>query len=140
MGKMIYAGSKGPKPKKKPGWKEAAAQEAEWLKNLNSMTLFTDGRKVAAKTSTKKAAPHPTRVMRELPAPAKSLIEAVPIGGTKKVVRPEIQYKDDPEMAERERKAREVRFPTAPAYNKGGDVLVTPELMRDITAGKTRRR
>lgn len=59
---------------------------------------------------------------------------------TKPVHRPEIMYKDDPEMLKRELKARERKFATAPAYNKGGAVLVTDEMMKDIAAGKTRRR
>lgn len=53
---------------------------------------------------------------------------------------PRVLYKDDPEMLERELKARERKFTTAPIYNKGGDVYVTDEMMKDITAGTTRRR
>ena len=60
--------------------------------------------------------------------------------GTKKVPRPEIQYKEDPELLARELKARERKFTTAPAYNKGNAVLITDEMLKDITAGKTRRR
>ena len=60
--------------------------------------------------------------------------------GTKPVPRPDILYRDDPEMLARELKARERKFATAPAYNKGGSVLITDEMMKDITAGKTRRR
>lgn len=53
---------------------------------------------------------------------------------------PRVLYKDNPEMLERELKARERKFMTAPAYNKGGDMLVTPEMMKDIMAGGGRRR
>lgn len=58
----------------------------------------------------------------------------------KTVHRPEITYADRPDMLERELKARQRKFAVAPAYNKGGDVLVTDELMKDIAAGGTRRR
>lgn len=53
---------------------------------------------------------------------------------------PRLLYKEDPEMLERELKARQHKFTAAPIYNKGGDVLVTDEMMKDITAGATRRR
>jgi len=59
---------------------------------------------------------------------------------TKPVIRPEIMYKGNDEMIEREKEARARKFATAPAYNKGAAQLVTDEMMRDITAGKTRRR
>jgi hypothetical protein len=139
---MIYVGSKCKKPKKKPGWKEAEAQQAEWLKSVQGMTLFTDSKRKYGTVTPKKMStrPSPVKVMRPQDGPANSLIEAVPIGGTKKVLRPEIQYKDDPEMLARELKARERKFSTAPAYNKGNAVLITDEMMKDITAGITRRR
>lgn len=57
-----------------------------------------------------------------------------------KVHDPKVLYKDNPEMLERELKARERKFMTAPAYNKGGDMLVTPDMMKDIMAGGGRRR
>ena len=43
-------------------------------------------------------------------------------------------------MAERELKARERKFTAAPIYNKGGPMLVTDEMMKDITSGASRRR
>jgi hypothetical protein len=139
---IVYTGTKCKNPKKKPGWKETEAQQAEWLKKVNSITLFTDSKKKFGATTVKKPStkPSPVQVMRPQDGPAHSLIEAVPIGGTKKVLRPEIQYKDDPEMLARELKARERKFSTAPAYNKGNAVLITDEMMKDITAGITRRR
>ena len=144
MGKMIYVSGKCQNPKKKPGWKEAAAQEAEWLKNVQSIKLFANqGRKfggkvqIGVKISVIADGAKPV----ERPIIGKSLGGFVQGGaGTKPVHRPEIMYRDNPEFLKRELKARERKFATAPAYNKGGDVLVTDEMMKDITAGKTRRR
>lgn len=143
MGKMIYTGGKCKNPKKKPGWREAAEQEQEWLKSINNMTLFSaPGRKYKGKVQVGvKISPVKDGTL-PLPTPkvGKSLGEFTHFSGGKAVVRPEIQYKDNPELLARELKARERKFATAPAYNKGGDVLVTDEMMKDITAGKTRRR
>lgn len=141
MGKLIYTGSKCKNPKRKPGWKEAAAQEAEWLKKLNELTAFSTSKykgRVSTPT-TRSPVVDGTLVGADRPKVGKSLSEQGGVG-TKKVPRPEITYKDDPELLERELKARERKFNTAPAYNKGGDVYITDEMMKDITAGKTRRR
>lgn len=143
MGKLIYTGGKCKNPKKKPGWQAAAAQEAEWLKGLQSVKLFGSKRKFGGKVKVgvKVSPVVDGRLPIERPAIGQSLGGFVSGGaGTKPVHRPEITYKDDPELLKRELKARERKFATAPAYNKGGDVLVTDEMMKDITAGKTRRR
>jgi hypothetical protein len=132
----IYQGkSKG--AKKKPGWQKEQQEYQEWLKRVNSMTLGVTKPK---KKTTRKIDP----VVRG-PVIDQSRIPSQPHStsfgnGTKEVLRPEILYKDDPEMLARELAARERKFATAPAYNKGGDVLVTDEMMKDITAGRTRRR
>lgn len=144
MGKMIYTGGKLKNPKKKPGWQEAAAQEAEWLKGIQGMKLFSNkgpkfGGKVKANVRINPVVDGAKHIER--PQIGKSLGGFVSGGaGTKRVHRPEIMYKDNPEMLERELKANERKFATAPAYNKGGDILVTDEMMKDITAGITRRR
>jgi hypothetical protein len=145
MGKMIYAGSKCKNPKKKPGWRDAAAQEAEWLKSINSMKLFSSpGKKYqgAKVVPGKKVTP-----VVEGTLPTKQRLETKlgeslnSFGGVagKKVIRPEILYKEDPELAERERIARERKFNTAPAYNKGGDVFVTEEELANQLRGNKRR-
>ena len=143
MGKMIYTGGSCKNPKKKPGWKEAAAQEAEWLKGLQNVKLFNDPvRKFGGKVK------HGVRVNPvkdgNLPLEREQVGQSLggfdKFSGGKAVVRPEIQYKDDPELLERELRARERKFATAPAYNKGGAVLVTDEMMADIQKGLTRRR
>jgi hypothetical protein len=134
----IYQGKSKP-AKKKPGWQKEKAAHDEWLARVNATTLGIT--KPKAKT-TKKIDPvvkapvvNPDRLKKAGPS-----IMTPGDTSTKPVARPEILYKDDPEMLKRELTARERRFATAPAYNKGGDVLVTDELMKDITAGKTRRR
>jgi len=132
----IYS-SKSKPAKKKPGWREAEQQEAEWLQGIQRMSL--SGAKSKA-VQAKKPAPSKIPVIAEhLRNKAPSLIST---GGscTKPVARPEIMYRDNPEMLERELKARERKFCTAPAYNKGNDVYITDEMMKDITAGLTRRR
>lgn len=144
MGKMIYAGgSSKTKAKKKPGWEKAAAEEAAWLAKINSMSLGAKSYGGKAKKPAKSIVVNtdvPTVVRTDRNAQFNiSSKGAYSIEESKKVSA-EVLYKDNPEMLEREREARERRFATAPAYNKGGDVLVTDEMMRDISAGLTRRR
>lgn len=125
------------KTKRKPGWQQQEKEYAEWLAKVNSMTLGVTKPK---KKTTKRIDPvvkGPVIDNDRIP----NLPHSDSFGnGTKDVPRPEILYKDDPEMLARELKARERKFSTAPAYNKGGDVLITDEMMKDITAGRTRRR
>jgi len=132
----IYGKSK--PAKKKPGWQQKEAEYQAWLKSVQTMS--------SGITKPKKAATKRVEVVVSGPVIA---VERLQKGhslqtfggaGTKPVNRPEIMYKDNPEMLARELKARERKFATAPAYNKGGSVLITDEMMKDITAGKTRRR
>lgn len=138
---MIHLSSKCKKPKKKPGWREAEAEEAAWLKNISEMTAFSNtkykGRVSTA--STKSPVVDGTLVGADRPKIGASL-GSFGGAGTKKVSRPEIEYKEDPELLTRELKARERKFTTAPCYNKGNSVLITDEMLKDIIAGKTRRR
>lgn len=133
----IYQGKSKP-AKKQPGWQQKEAEYQAWLKGVQSMGSGIEVRK----KSTRKTAPIVVKgpvIDSERLCKGHSL--QTPGGaGTKPVARPDIQYKDDPEMLQRELIARERKFATAPAYNKGGDVLVTDEMMKDIMAGKTRRR
>lgn len=139
MGKLIYTNSKCKNPKRKPGWREAAAQEAEWLQQVQRLKVF-DTTKYKGRVST------PTTrspvVDGRLPAERPKLGESLPEfggAGTKKVPRPEIMYKDDPEMLARELKARERKFNTAPAYNKGGYVMVTEDELTKFLKSNKRR-
>lgn len=131
------------KPKKKPGWQQSAAEYDAWLKSVGSLSTNFSAKNRGPTKPVKK----PTKVTKPVtPTPAQPLNfapvspDAFKGGGTKKVHRPEITYRDNPELLERELKARERKFPTAPAYNKGGAVLVTEEMMKDIASGATRRR
>lgn len=136
----IYEGKSKP-AKKKPGWEKQQAEYNAWLAKVNSQTLFNPSAKPKMKATTKKIDPVVKGpVVSEDRLNRGSSLKDFGGAGTKPVARPDILYKDDPEMLARELKARERKFATAPAYNKGGDVLVTDEMMRDITAGKTRRR
>lgn len=133
----IYQGKSKP-AKKKPGWQKQEAEYQAWLKSVQSMS--------SGISKPKKEATKRIEVVVSGPVIAADRLQKGhslnTFGGaaTKPVHRPEIMYKDDPEMLKRELKARERKFATAPAYNKGGAVLVTDEMMKDITAGKTRRR
>ena len=134
----IFDGKKKP-AKKKPGWEQQEREYKEWLARTKSMTLGIT--KPKAKVVKVKSPLHqgtpviPEYRLHKFP----SLI--TPGGScTKPVPRPEILYRDSPELLARELKARERKFTTAPAYNKGNAVLITDEMMKDITAGKTRRR
>lgn len=143
MGKMLFINQKGPKkPKKKPGWQDAAYEHEQWLKGVNSMTLFDKNKpKPKGRSTLPSKMPQLGAVVAEKQrATGQSKVDMTVHGGTKKVLRPEIEYADNPEMLERELKARERKFLVAPGYNKSGDMLVTPEMLKDIQTGGGRRR
>jgi hypothetical protein len=125
----IYQGKSKP-ANKKPGWREAAAAEAAWLASLNKLTVTTK-----PKTAVKN--PKPVQVVVSAPVVSPDRLNRPPSlmtpGGaaTKPVARPDILYKEDPEMLRRELEARLRKFNVAPAYNKGPSIYVSEE---DITA------
>jgi len=129
----IYARSS--KQKRKPGWQQTLQQEAEWLASINSMKLAPGKTPVTKRSSGNVRLPKPTPAEVLAPLKAKYVVG----GGTKEVLRPEITYKDDPEMLARELAARQIKHNTAPAYNKGGDVYVTQEELQRQLAGNKRR-
>jgi len=133
---LLYTSTKSKKAtKKKPGWKKEAEEYAAWeAKHAANPKLAKGLRKSASQPlSLKSFAISP----RQVPQPKS--VQTAPV--KEEVIHdPRVLYKDDPEMLERELKARERKFNAAPIYNKGGDVLITDEMMRDITAGVTRRR
>lgn len=140
---IIRIYGKGKPAKKKAGWEKEQAEHEAWLKKINSMSLFDN--KKPTKATAKKINPVvnttvPTITEDRKKAFALPSKQTTIIGGGVKYVSPEVQYKDDPEMLARELEARKRKFATAPAYNKGGDVLMTDEMMKDVTAGLTRRR
>jgi len=119
------------KPKRKPGWQQKQVEYEAWLKGVCTMP---SGIKPRTLTFVRKV---PVTTPQEVGARAARYTVG---GATKPVSRPELLYRDNPELLARELKARERKFTTAPAYNKGGDVLITDELMKDIMTGATRRR
>lgn len=126
---MIYAAQKSKvKAKKKPGWKTEQEEHEAWLSKWQKPEdKKTEVQPLQYSLS---GGTRPTRIVQSKTTP---LVQ-------EKVLAPQVKYKENPEMLERELKARERKFTTAPIYNKGGDVLVTDEMMKDITAGTTRRR
>lgn len=136
MTSMIYTGTKPiAKVKKKPGWRQAQAEHEEWLaKHKPNTKLEAELNRAAQQPLTLKGfsqSPRQTQATRS--------VQTSPVV-PQTIHDPRVLYKNDPEMLERELKARERKFTTAPIYNKGGDVYVTDEMMKDITAGTTRRR
>ena len=116
------------KANKKPGWKQEAAEYAAWL----------DKHKSSAKIAKKKLSKLNLPSLPE--KQGRSMLHETPVDKTIKIINPELLYKDDPEMLARELKARERKFNTAPVYNKGGDVYITDEMMKDVMSGANRRR
>jgi hypothetical protein len=137
---LIYTSTKCRRQKKKPGWKDVAAQEAAWLKSINSMTAFSttkyQGR--VSTPGTRSPVVDGTLVGADRPKIGKSLNEFGG-AGTKKVLRPEITYKEDPELLARELKARERKFNVSPVFNKSGDMYVTEEELVKVLSSNKRR-
>jgi hypothetical protein len=131
---LIYSGTKPiKKPKRKPGWQEVERQHAEWLAKWKKPG---DGKKPSFKPlQAPKLVIDPSRSTRNIPS-----VHTSPPQREVPIHDPRVLYKENPELAERELKARERRFITAPVYNKGGDVLITDEMLKDIMSGATRRR
>ena len=133
---LIYTNQKS-RAKKKPGWKQEQEAHDAWLKSLKSMTL---GHGKSVKKTTKKIDPVVSGVFVDESRMSK-LPKSTGFGvATKKVDRPEITHKDDPEMLKRELEAKAKKFVVAPAYNKGGDQLMTEAMMQDLKLGLLRRR
>jgi 4-hydroxy-L-threonine phosphate dehydrogenase PdxA len=132
---LLYTSIKSKKKQpKKVGWKKEAEDYAAWLEKHKPNPKLQKELKESAKTlslSSFNNSPRTTKTARSVFTPP--IVE-------QKIHDPRVKYKDDPEMLERELKARERKFTTAPIYNKGGDVLVTDEMMKDISSGITRRR
>lgn len=124
------------KTKRKPGWQQRQAEHDAWLSSVRSMTtnFSAKNRTKVVKAPVKETTPS-TTVSTFLP----KSFEAFKGGGTTRVIRPEIEYADNPEMLERELRARERRFNVAPAYNKGPDILVTEdEITKQLVGGRRR--
>lgn len=151
---LIYAGTKSAKKQnKKAGWKKEQEEYEAWLKK-HGVDTSKKSKSTRAKTSSKVVVSRPVnssysqqqalvksrlaeeKVNREKLLAQKYEVEKV----EPKIHDPRVLYKDNPEMLERELKARERKFITAPAFNKGAAMLVTPDMMNDIMTGGGRRR
>ena len=133
---MIRIYERSSKSNRKPGWQKQAEEYQAWLKQVNSMsTNFSAKNRGPVK---KKEEPKVTTSAGTSSAFPPKSFDAFK-GGTKSVHRPDLLYADNPEMLERELKARERKFNVAPAYNKGGDVFVTEEeLVAQLSTNKRR--
>jgi hypothetical protein len=130
MTRILYTGTKPVKKvNRKPGWRETQRQYQEWLAKHRPTALTARPLKQVSTIVV-----DPARLVRP-----PSLGTGVGTAG-RAYVDPRVQYKDDPELAERELAARQRKFTVAPLYNKGGDMLVTDETLKDIMSGATRRR
>lgn len=127
---MIRIYQKPGKTKRKPGWQQKEAEYREWLTKVSTMP---SGIRTPKLDVTKpKPVIEPVREIRK----ATYVIGS----GTKPVPRPDILYRDNPEMLERELRARQRKFATAPAYNKGAPQYVSEDLEEDLKNGLLRRR
>lgn len=122
--------SKSKPAKKKPGWQKAAQEYAEWQSKIASMSSGIAAPKKAPKVVQKKVEPALPNIL-----PGKYVVGS----GTKAVPRPELTYRNNPEMLERELIARQRKFNVAPAYNKGADQMVTEEELVNLLRTNKRR-
>jgi hypothetical protein len=131
---MIRIYEKPGKTKRKPGWQKVEADYQAWLKGVKTMSSGI-------------AKPKNPLVLNKKVKPKTETVEQCEVRRAKYVVgtagksvpRPELLYRDNPEMLERELKARERKFNVAPAYNKGNDVYVSEEELLAQLAGNKRR-
>jgi hypothetical protein len=121
---IIRIHEKAGKTKRKPGWQQKEAEYTAWLKSVQTMTSGIQPQGKGLRNPVQKK----VVLVEDVPVRKAAFVVS---GGTKPVHRPEIVYKDDPEMLARERAARERKFNVAPAYNKGPTIFVSEE---DITA------
>jgi hypothetical protein len=129
---LIYTHQRSKKQARKPGWRQAEAEYQEWLRQVGSMKTNFSARNRGKVTPVVKP-------VVELPPQKKPVdIEAFR-GGTKPVVRPELLYRDNPELLERELRARERKFNVAPAYNKGAAQFVSEDELKNTLSTNKRR-
>lgn len=132
----IYQG-KSKSTKKKPGWQKPDILLLAWLKSVQTMSSGISKPKKACTKKIEVVASGPVIAAERLQKGHS--LSTIGGAGTKPVARPEIMYKDNPEMLERELKARERKFATAPAYNKGPAQLICrnfQDMMPEDIVGK----
>jgi len=130
---MIFITQKSKKPaNKKSGWQKEAQAYAEWQSKIASMSSGISGvrQKATLPKASKVAEPKVANIL-----PGRYVVGS----GTLVVHRPEIKYRDSPELLERELAARAVKHNSAPAFNKGGDQYVTEEALQQLLSSNKRR-
>jgi hypothetical protein len=135
----IYQGKSKP-AKRKPGWQKAASEYDTWLAKINGMSLFDPNARPKTQATTKKIDP----VVRTPVVSPERLNRGHSLGsfgGTagKPVARPDILYKEEPELLARELAARSVKHNAAPAYNKGAAQYVSEDELQGQLVGAKRR-
>lgn len=125
---MMFVREKAGKTKRKPGWQKAQQEYAEWQSKIAAMSSGIQRPKKPVKAK-------PVVIVQPNILPAKYVVGS----GTKPVPRPEVQYRENPEMLERELIARERKFNVAPAYNKGADQFVTEDQLVALLSSNKRR-
>ncbi len=138
MGMIKIYQTKSKPAKKKPGWQQKEAEYQAWLKSIQTMSSGISKPKKATTKRIEVVVSGP--VIDESRLIKHNSLQTAGGAGTKPVIRPEIMYKDDPELVERERKARERKFAIAPAYNKGPAQFVSEDMDTDMKNGLLRRR
>ena len=139
MGTIRIFQGKSKSKNRKPGWAKEQAEYEAWLKSVTTMSTNF------ARTPKPKTVKAATAVVQNAPVVEKERLNKAPSlstfggAGTKPVNRPELMYRDDPEMLERELKARERKFNVAPAYNKGPTIFVSEEEITNQLVGGRRR-
>lgn len=136
MGIIRIYGKAG-KTKRKPGWQKEQAEYEAWLAKVKSQTTSFSS---TPKPLKKRIDPVVPNVPRVTEPEAKPVSRYVKGSSTKEVARPDILYRDDPEMLQRELAARSRKFAIAPMYNKGAATLMTDDTMEDLKKGLLRRR
>lgn len=124
---------KSSKQKRKPGWQKDQEQYNHWLRSVLEMsTGFSSGiRPKNQSTTSKSSAQTNEQKVREA--------RFVQDTGTKHVRRPELQYAHDQELLQRELKALQRKFNSAPAFNKGGSQFVSEEELQMVLSSNKRR-
>jgi hypothetical protein len=125
---MMFVREKAGKTKRKPGWQKAQQEYAEWQSKIAAMSSGIQRPKKLLKVK-------PVLVVEPTSTPTKYVVGS----GTKPVPRPEIRYRDNPELLERELAARAIKHNAVPAYNKAGDSYVTQEELVNMLRTNKRR-
>lgn len=125
------------KSNKKPGWQKEKAEYDAWMKSVSEQTFRSAPRmKPPSKVVSPVVSSPSIRAENSKALPSRCTTGGA---GTVPVNTPERLYADDEEMLQRERKARERKFNSAPAYNKGTAQFVSEEELANTLRTNKRR-